>query len=441
MGLFLVSFLFGVSTSSLANESSASRLVYRIQIRGSINPATEDYLRSSVLKAEKDHTEMLVVELDTPGGLLSSVHKMAGFISESTVPVVVFVTPSGATATSAGALLLLSSHYSAMTLGTNIGAAHPVDASGKGIEGPMGEKVLNDTIKFSESQAELRGRNKTAAAEIVSKSKSFTATESVNEKVSELIARDVSELLEKMDGKTIQLSKSEKKLQLKNSVVKEIEMSLGQKLLHLVSNPNLAALLSTLAMLLIFMELKTPGGGIAGVLGVICLILSFMAFQTLPIRTGGLALIGLGMISIIAEIFATSHGLLALGGVVSFILGLVWIIDPAQTALQVSPSVWIPAGLFLGGGFIFIGYFARKVVRDSEEALRKMGGHGNLGLTGYTGVIETVEGNEDSKSFSGKILIRGETWTFKSSEAFQIGDEAVVNEVNGFTVLISRKKG
>jgi membrane-bound serine protease (ClpP class) len=419
-----------------------SALVFHATIRGTINPATQDYLHSSLQRAERENAKALIVELDTPGGLLTSVHQMAQLIDESKVPVVIFVTPAGSTATSAGALLSLSSHLSAMTPGTNIGAAHPVDQGGKDIEGAMGSKVLNDTVKFAESMAQLRGRNVRIASEMVSKSRSLTAQEAFDEKIVEVLANDPRDLLQKLNGRKVNLKSGEVILELKDARLEEIEMSFGQKLLHFISNPNLAALLTTLGMLLLYMELKSPGIQVAGILGVLCLILSFMAFQTLPIRTGGLGLMALGLGSLIAEVFASTHGALALGGVVSFILGMIWVIDPSQTSSGVSPAVWIPSGVFLGGGTALIGYFARRVSQQAKEALAKIGGGENLGLKGYRGVVETVvqsSAEAASEKFSeGKMVIRGETWSFRANEQVHIGEEVEVVSVHGFLVTVKK---
>ena len=431
-----------------------SALVLHATLRGSINPATEDYLRMAIGRAETEHARALIVELDTPGGLLTSVHRMAEAIDDSAVPVIVYVTPAGATATSAGALLALSAHLAAMTPGTNLGAAHPVDGSGKGIEGVMGDKVLNDTVKFAESMADLRGRNRAVAGEIVSKSRSLTANEALDLKIVEVLASSERELLRKIDGRIVHLKKSgDVKLAFdfapisgapsalpsagsESPRIEAVAMTLGQTLLQLLSNPNVAAILSTLAMLLIYIELKSPGIQVAGILGLLCLIVSFMAFQTLPIRVGGLVLLFLGLAGMVAEVFAATHGALAVAGVASFVFGMIWVIDPAQSSWAVSPAIWAPAGLGLGGMMVWIGIFAQRAAADSAAARIAIGGTGPLGLEGYRGQVDSVAAD----GRTGKLVIRGETWNFRSDESIGLGDSVEVVNATGFLLNVRRIK-
>ena len=294
-------------------EPLPQKTVYFAEVRGTINPASAEFFEKSIQKAQNAGAEAIVFELDTPGGLVSSVRQMAQAAGSSKVPVVVFVTPAGASATSAGALLMLASHYAAMSPGTNIGAAHPVGPQGKDVEGAMGEKVLNDVRAFARGLAELRRRPIDIAEKIVSKSKSLTAEEAKKAKLIDVLAQDRLELLKKMNGVEISLNGQKKILQTSNAKIERLEMSTGQKLLHLIAHPNIAAILMTFATLLIYVELNNPGVGIAGTLGAICLIVAFMAFQSLPIHTGGLMLLVLGMILMVAEAFVASGGALAAG--------------------------------------------------------------------------------------------------------------------------------
>ncbi len=416
--------------------------VFRSEIRGTINPASLQYLKRSITEAEAASAEALIVELDTPGGLVSSVQQMAQAISESQVPVVVYVSPSGAGATSAGALLLLSSHLAVMSPGTHMGAAHPVDSGGKDIPGAMGEKVLSDTVKFAQGMAELRGRPADLAEKIVVKSQSFTAQEALANRLIEAMSGDLKTLLADLDGKTVKLGKSQtpKKLQTQGAEIRAVEMNTGEELLHWLSNPNIAALLTTIGMLLIFMEFKMPGIQVAGILGAVCLIVSFMAFQTLPIRTGGLLLIGVGLLGLMVEVFASTHGVLAAGGAIAFVLGLIWVVDPSQISMGVSPYIWAPAGIFLGMSTVALGWIAARVKRDSELARQSMGGSGPLGLLGYRGVVETAEVEPRDQETRGGLLIRGETWKYCSDELLSRGDSVEVTGVDGFVLKVKKER-
>lgn len=427
---------FSESTPSL---SASQKVVVSSQIRGTINPATVDYLKLAIQKASNANAEALIVELDTPGGLVASVQSMSQSIDESKVPVVVYVTPAGAAATSAGALLLISSHIGAMTPGSHMGAAHPVDTSGKDVPGAMGEKILNDTVSYAKGMAEIRGRNKEVIELIVTKSQSFTAQEAHAKKLIEVLADHEPDLIRKLHGRVV-TSKNfgTKTLNTENARVERVEMTIGQKFLHLISNPNIASIFMTLAMLLIYVELNNPGIQIAGILGVILLILAFMSFQTLPIRTGGLILMGVGFIGMFAEVFASTKGLLAAGGVLAFILGMIWVVDPTQTTQLVSPYVWIPAGTALGIAAFAIAWFAARVKEQARLALERMGGSGAMGLKGYRGQVESLSGKDALASPFGKLHIRGEVWDFVCEDSVRVGDQVEVESVNGFKLKVKR---
>jgi len=417
--------------------SAGDRSIWIAEIRGTIDPGSASFLSSTIRHAEAVGAQAVIVELDTPGGLVSSVREMAQAVDQAKVPVVVYVGPAGAAATSAGALLSFSSHLAAMAPGTNIGAAHPVDTAGKDVPGAMGEKVLNDTAAFARGLAEARGRNPQLAEAVVLKSRSLTAQEALKEKLIELIANDRADLIRLLDGREIQIHEGKRTLRTAGAPVTVAEMTWGQKLLHLIANPNIATILMTLGSLLVYVEVSNPGITIAGALGVVCLIAAFVAFQAIPISTGGLVLVSLGVALMFAEIFVTTKGALAFGGVISFILGMLWIVDPAQSDLKVSLTVLIPAAIGLGGGVLLLGYVAARSFRLSRETRAKMGGgDAQLGLEGYVGHVEVVEGGGKS----GKALIRGETWEFRSDAAVSPGDEVTVDRTDGFLAHVKGKK-
>ncbi|RYZ68714.1 MAG: hypothetical protein EOP09_09045, partial [Proteobacteria bacterium] len=301
-------------------------------------------------------------------------------------------------------------------------------------------KVLSDTVKFSQSMAELRGRPTDLAEIIVTQSQSFTATEALTKKLIDAVSIDVPTLLADIHGKTVKLGREGRAhvMNTSGAVVQPFEMSLGEELLHFLSNPNIAALLTTAGMLLIFMEFKMPGIQVAGILGAICLIVSFMAFQTLPIRTGGLILIGVGILGLFAEIFAQAHGVLAAGGTIAFVLGLIWVIDPSQISFGVSPYIWAPSGLLLGTSTLAIGWIAARVKKDSEAARLAMGGTGPLGVVGYIGQVEKVDHSPRDQLSRGVLLIRGENWNFESEELLAIGDSITVIGVQGFCLKVKK---
>ena len=418
-----------------AETAPEQKTVLFAQVRGTINPGSASYLDSAIHRAEALQSEALVVELDTPGGLLSSVRAMAQSIDEARVPVVVYVAPAGASATSAGALLALASHRAAMAPGTNIGAAHPVDSGGKDIAGAMGEKILNDTVAFAKSLAELRGRNVGLAEKVVSKSQSFTADEAKKNDLVEIIASSRAELMHKMDGHAIDFKKGGTRvIRSDGAQIVDFEMSLGQKLLNFFANPNVATLLMSLGMICVYLELSSPGAVVPGTVGAIALIVAFMSFQMLPIRSGGLLLLVLGVGLLLAEPFVIAHGAMALSGTAAFVMGLLWVMDPNQTDLRVSPLIWIPATIVMAIGAGAIAYFAAKSRKQSARAREEIGGGAQAGLAGYRGTVERIE--EDAKH--GIIKIRGESWDFECALAVKVGDWVQVESVKGLRVTVKK---
>lgn len=423
----ILSLVVGLAWSALP---VAQRVVVG-EIHAPITPATASYLKRLVTVANHEpKAQLLLIEIDTPGGLVSSARDMIQAMDQSKVPVVFFVHPAGAAATSAGAILLLASHVAAMAPGTNVGAAHPVGAQGEDIKGTMGEKVTQDVAAMVRGLAELRNRPVNLAEEMVIKSKSFSAQQAFDAKLVELIATSREELLKKLEGRVVLGAP----LQLKNAQVETVSLSMGERVLSVVSHPNIAAILMTLAMLLIYFELSAPGISIAGILGGLCLILGLMAMQALSVQTGGVVLLGLGVVLIAVEVFAPSHGLLALGGVVSFVLGLFWAFD-SNSDLRLSTILLANLGLGLGAAVFSLTWAAARTKRLTKQLREKLGGGGLAGLVGYTGVVQSVEGPNE-----GKAVFRGEVWTVESSHALAPGQEVVAESVNGFRVVVTPKK-
>ena len=428
---YFLGFLFFLPIGAWGSEA------YFIEIRGTINPATSRYLARAIEEAMTAKADFLLIELDTPGGLVTSVREMAQSIDQSKIPVIVFTTPAGAAATSAGAILMISSHLAAMAPGTNIGAAHPVGAQGEDIKGAMAEKAVKDISAFSRSMAELRKRNVKAASEVVSKSNSYTAEEALKSNLIEIIAADKNTLWKAINNRQVQVGSS--KINLKTDpapTLHPVKMTLGEQVLNYLSHPNIAAILMSLGLLLIYTELSSPGLGLGGILGGLCLIVAFIAFQALPIHMGGLILLGLGVLSIIAEIFVVSGGVLAVGGSIAFIFGLLWVVDPVATDLRISPWLIGSIGGILISGTLLIGYGISRIKKQSEETLKRIGGGDTAGVKGYKGRIQSVV--PDGKS--GQILIRGELWKFISQEPLKKNDNVIVCNSNSLTLEVIRDK-
>jgi membrane-bound serine protease (ClpP class) len=291
-----------------------------ISINGSINPITSEYVIRNIKEAARHHEQFLVVDMDTPGGLDTSMREIIKEIFASPVPIVVYVSPAGARAASAGALIAMSADICAMASGTNIGAAHPVSV-GEQPDKVMENKILNDAEAYAEGIARKRGRNIEVAKKMVRDSISISAEKALEEGVIDLIASNRAELLKKLDGRSVIVNGKTVVLKTAGMRVQMHEMTTREKILNTISNPNVAYILMMLGMLGLFFELANPGVILPGVIGGISLILAFFAFQTLPVNYAGILLILLALILFIAEIKIVSGGMLTVGGVISMILG------------------------------------------------------------------------------------------------------------------------
>lgn len=429
---FLIAVLFFISV-----KTSATVVAYHIEIRGTINPAVARYVERVIAEAELAKANVVLIELDTPGGLLSSVREMVQSFQQSKIPIVVYVVPAGAAATSAGALLMIASHVAVMAPGTNIGAAHPVGVQGEDIKGAMREKAVNDIAAFARSMAELRKRNIKAAGEVVLKSKSFTADEALKANLIDVVATDKTALWRSLHRREVVVGQAPVTLNTApEPSLYTAEMTLGEQVLNYLAHPNIAAILMSLGILLIYAELAAPGLGLGGILGGLCLIVAFIAFQSIPIHLGGLILLGVGIVLIVAEIFVGSGGLLSIGGSVAMVLGLLWVVDPVATDLKISNWLIAVLGGLLISGTLLIGYFISRVKLQSAEAMKSIGGGNFAGVQGYKGYIKNL--TADGKS--GQVLIRGELWNFISQERLNENERVVVRGVQGLTLDVIRDK-
>ena len=406
----------------------ASTIVH-LKIKGGINPASQSYIERGLRKASEMKAEAVLIELNTPGGLLTSTRNIVESIFKSKIPVIVYVSPSGAHAGSAGVMITMASHVAAMAPGTNIGAAHPVSGQGQDIEGDLAEKITNDTAAWIESIAKTRNRNVNWSTQAVRRSVSIDNEQALKLKVIEYVAASVSELLEKIHGTTIFLNKEEKKtLQTKGATLFFLEQNAKEKVIDILSDPNIAYILMMVGMVGIYIELSHPGVVFSGVIGAISLLLSFICLQALPINYGGVALILLGMILLIAELFVPSFGVLGIGGMVSLLLGSIFLIDPSGTDLTISLSVIFPTVLTLGGIMLVIAVY---VVR----ALRVKTSIGAEALTGQQGMVE-LDFDENGK---GKVFVDGDYWNAISHEKLKKGDIVEVIKVEGMVLSVKKK--
>ena len=399
--------------------------VYVARVEGIIAPSLAEFFVSAIRKAEDGGGHAIIFELDTPGGLDTSMRIIIKEILRSPAPVIIYVSPSGARAASAGAFITIAAHVAAMAPGTNIGAAHPVQMGGGDTDQEMTRKIENDAAAYIRGLAERRGRNATWAEDAVRKSVSATATEALRLKIIDVVAENRADLLAKIDGRTVETGAGKITLKTKTAKIVEVEMGLRDKVLSVISNPTIAYILLILGMAGMYFELSTPGAILPGVLGGICLILAFYAFQTLPINYAGLLLIILGVILFIAEVTVVSHGILTIGGMTAMILGSLMLIDSPAPFLQISLSAILGVTAATTAFFVF-------AIGAVFRAHRRQPATGREGLVGQAGVARTRL-NPD-----GLIFIRGEIWNATCAEGVEPGEQVQVTSVAGLKLKVKK---
>lgn len=416
--------LFAAAPSHDVAAEQAPKVVV-MEIRGAIGPASAGFLKSGITKATAAHAEALIVELDTPGGLDTSMRSMVQDILGSGVPVVVFVSPAGARAASAGVFITMAAHIAAMSPGTNIGAAHPVAVGGT-MDKTTAEKAENDAAAYIQSIAEQRGRNAQWAAAAVRTSVSITETEALNEKVIDRVSGDLRTLLADIDGKTVKTVSGERKLSTARAEVVREEGGLRLKILAFITDPNVAYMLMLLGFYGLFFELSNPGAILPGIVGGICLILAFYSFQTLPVNYAGFLLILLAVGLFILEVKVISHGLLAIGGIVAMTIGSLMLFETPGSLIRLSLWVVMPA---VAATALFFVVVVRLVIR----AARRQPTTGAEGLIGVEGVAHT-----DINKDEGMVLLHGELWSAYTDGLIRCGERVVVGSVSGLRLQVRR---
>lgn len=398
-----------------------------ITLDGAINPAAADYISYGIEQSVKLNAECLVIRLNTPGGLLESTRTIVSDILQSPVPVVVYVSPPGSRAASAGVFVTLSAHIAAMAPGTNIGAAHPVSLQGQ-MDSTMTEKVTNDAAAFIRTISEKRNRNIIWAEDAVRKSISITETEALKDSVVDLIASNMNDLLNKINDKKIQTVSGESVLLTKNARVIYLDMSFQQKLLSLLSDPNIAYILMMLGFYGLLFELYNPGSIFPGVIGVISLVLAFYSMQTLPINYAGLALIIFGVVLFVIELKVPSHGLLTIGGIVSLLLGSLMLIktDSGFNVLRVS------GGVIATVVILTVLFFTFAIGLGIKAQTKKP-------TTGLEGMINEIGEAITDLNPDGSVKVHGEIWKAESIEGnIPGGSKIIVTEVSNLKLKIKK---
>jgi membrane-bound serine protease (ClpP class) len=410
-------------TPAVRAEDTAGRQALVITVDGIINPVSAEFITKSVEKAAAMKAEILVIRLDTPGGLETSMKSIVKEIMGSSVPVVVYVSPSGSRAASAGVFVVMSAHVAAMAPGTNIGAAHPV-AVGEKMDKVMSEKAENDAAAYIKSIAAQTGRNAEWAEEAVRKSVSITETDALKKKVIDLVAKDLETLLKAIDGKKVRTSVSERVLDTAGIKVVAEEMGLRLKILDIIGDPNIAYILMLLGFYGLLFELMSPGAVLPGVVGAISMALALYGLQKLPVNYAGLALILIGMILFILEVKVTSYGALTIGGIFSVILGSIMLFDSPLPFFRVSLFIILPVVIVTALIFVL-------TVRMVYKAHRKRPVTGREGLKGLQGTVIT-----DTGPAGGSVMVHGEIWSAWSEEPVSAGEKIVVESISGLKLKV-----
>ncbi len=411
LALCVALLLMGGIAAVVGQDASSRAPVYQVSIDGVINPGAARLLEHAIEMAEANGAEALILQIDTPGGLLSSTRDMVTTIGESPVPVIGYVGPTGAGATSAGAFILLSTHVAVMNEGTTVGASSPVSGDGSDIEGTMAKKVMNDSRALMRGIAERRGRNVEVAERFVSEAESITASEALEAGVVDRVVPDASALLETVTGVETRFQGEVLTLDLSGRELIAVEPRLVDRLLTVIAHPQIAHILISLGMLGIYIELLSPGLALPGVMGIIAVILGLVGVQALPVNLGFLLLLFVGLVLMFAELFVAGLGVLGIGGAIAFVLGSVNLFDMPPTeeyrSTVLSVSVGVSAAILLATFLIGRGLAAGRGKKKNPA----------LGKTGEAMV---------SFDRDGYVLVEDRRWPAQTRTPLHHGDAIVV---------------
>ena len=414
-----------LQTDTAATEgkitAGARPLVYYMVIDGAIGTVTDDRIGEAIDLAEGNGAELLIIMLDTPGGFTKPTWSICKKILNAYVPVCVYIAPAGARAGSAGVYITYASHFAAMAPSTNIGAAHPVGGGGEEIDSVMNEKVTNDAVAQIRAAAEKRGRNADWGEKAVRQSVSITNNEALEINVIEIVAKDMDDLLAQLDGRATEIPSGAKTVHVKDARVEQIKTTFKQRVLEVITSPDIAFILFSIGGLGIVIELYNPGAIFPGVIGAISLILAFYAFQTLPINYAGMALIILALILFIAEVKIISHGLLTVGGIISFVLGGLMLVDAVDPGMKISLSLLITMAVLVALVLIVVVWL---VVRASKRQV----------FTGEEGLVgKTTEVRKDHF-----VYVDGALWKIESDDILEVGNKVEILGVNNLKLIVRK---
>jgi membrane-bound serine protease (ClpP class) len=394
-----------------------------LKINGSINPAVAAFIEDGIGYASARHAGALVIELDTPGGLLGSAQRIVKALLNAPLPTIVYVTPSGASAASAGTFITEAAAIAAMAPGTTIGAAHPVGEGGSEIKGVVGKKIENFTASFAGSIARERGRNQQWVEQAVRESVAISEAEALKRHVIDLVAPDLPNLLVQASGRQVQVGGRAVTLHLAGAAIRRLRMTTGQALLNVLADPNIVYLLMLAGIVGIYFEFSHPGFYLPGVAGAICLLLALGSFEILPINLTGFLLLVLGIGMLMAEVFVTSYGVLGIGGVIAFVIGSLYLVDSSQTNIEVNRGMIAGAAIAMSAIILGLGWI---VMRERHRQPTT----GSEGMVGEIGEVREAI----APGAPGRVFVHGEHWRAASDQVLPVGARARVIAVRGLEI-------
>jgi membrane-bound serine protease (ClpP class) len=415
-----------------AQQPATLPVVYTTEVDGIIHPVATAHIRRTIDQADAAKADLVVIFLRTPGGLVDSTRDINTAIIQAKTPVAVYVAPSGSRAASAGFLITMAADIAVMAPGTHIGAAHPVSGDGQKVDDTMAKKMTSDVAGYARTIAQQRKRNVNLVELAVTESRTFTEQEAVSASppLIDFVASDIDDLLRKLDGRTVaRFDGRTQTLRTAGAVRRTVEMTWGQKILSAVAHPQIAYLLLMLGTLGLTVEMWNPGAIFPGVVGGICLLLAFFAFQVLPVSYAGVLLILFGLVLLILEIKVTSFGLLGIGGVLSLFFGSILLMDSPLPELQIGLRLIIPVTLSLSVILLFLVQLAVKSQRIQSVT-------GEAGMVGALGrALTPIE-----PATPGRVSTHGEIWSATSSEPISAGDTVRVVAVQGLQLTVRSER-
>jgi membrane-bound serine protease (ClpP class) len=420
--------LLGLAEEPSSPAPRARPLVTQLRLRGSISPAAVDYIREGIARSKAEGAAALIIELDTPGGLLASTRTIVQDLLASPVPVIAYVAPSGSGAGSAGVFVVMAANVAAMAPGTNIGASTPVEGGGGDIPGEMGKKVKSFTASFAKAIAEQRGRNVKWAAKAVRKAESATDREALELGVIDIVAVDVADLLAQANGREVTIDGERRALDVAGASIVEIDMTLRQRVLSFLADPNVAYLFLMAGLLGLYLELSHPGTLLPGVTGAICLLVALASFQILPINVTGVALLVVGAAMLVAELFLPSFGIIGVGGLIAFVLGSLFLFDPAETGLAIDRRL-------IGSAAAAVGLVMLVLAGLVARSMRQRSTTGREGLMGLVGEART------RLAPGGTVFVQGELWRARADRTVEAGAPVRIVAVVGLTLRVEPAEG